>query len=587
MKPKRIKKERAFDTNSAEDAAVSFEHAILHDNNSSAEKRKKDTAALLASRVQLQGKKASPSDVVDLLAKEKINPQEAAYLGALVLYHIAHKTPGVEKILRPAYLLFSHRNAPVSIVLAWNVVFAIMSYSKDAIGMTRAKEAILGRMNSEGLTESYDLPRFVRFAIAEQGGKESVEFSEQINALRELQQGIDHLEGSLKDYAKIIFTIGLARLGSSSRAFELENTDPINHVLFSLYNAKLAHNATGGSLAQWVKEVDRILATIKDARVKDRVEWLRKRSDWLRSGPPEESPPGLRATLVRSLDEASEKPAIMYSTLDAIFNQKDLYDYEITTAVTRIMRYALATGNEEVVSAVVNLVTKKIAARVPPNHRARAIGETLKAAATIGDENAVAALLQEIVVIASAPEMPSVREMLAAINPGIAALRRLGMGSLVSELLNVLLPNAIKTGREPLKLRAAISDGYLLVGDTKKAEDLIKSTLQDVLHLPNPPLDHVGRYEAGKGLMESMKHWPIKKRLAWAKEIVENITQFTDNFTASMQGIYNTHMVLTLERVVDSIADTTTLQNDGVRTFLENEERVIRRRIIADARKVK
>ncbi|MBK6535923.1 MAG: hypothetical protein IPF99_42245 [Deltaproteobacteria bacterium] len=84
---------------------------------------------------------------------------------------------------------------------------------------------------------------------------------------------------------------------------ELSVHEAPNRVLFQLYLARMAHEATRGDAEAWQREVETALASIKDTTVKYRVEHLRKRSEWLRSATPSSASASLPA-LERGVAEA-------------------------------------------------------------------------------------------------------------------------------------------------------------------------------------------------------------------------------------------------------------------------------------------
>ena len=97
-------------------------------------------------------------------------------------------------------------------------------------------------------------------------------------------------------------------------------------------------------------------------------------------------------------------------------------------------------------------------------------------------------------------------------------------------------------------------------------------------------LDHVGRYDAGVAVLAALRHWPNAARAQWCARLLAGLGRFTDSFTASTQRLYETHKVLIAERTVDAMVDDVTFRGDRVRAYLDEEEQVIRRRILADWR---
>jgi hypothetical protein len=263
-------------------------------------------------------------------------------------------------------------------------------------------------------------------------------------------------------------------------------------------------------------------------------------------------------------------------------DNRDLFDFEVTLAIERLVRAALRSGSDERIAEVLQAARARLTSRITIlGHRARAIGACIRAAATLGDASAVDGLLDDVVLLASAPDLPSVRDLLAAVGPGLAALRRLGIVSSARRFLEALVPIASKGGREGARLRAALADGFLQLRETDRADELLDTALDETLR---GNLDHVGRYEAGAAVLGALQRWAVTARAPRAHRVLDQLDVFKDTFTASQHNLYETHKVLILERLVDAVADETMFQGTRVQGYLDAEEQSLRRRILADWR---
>jgi 2-hydroxychromene-2-carboxylate isomerase len=79
-----------------------------------------------------------------------------------------------------------------------------------------------------------------------------------------------------------------------------------------------------------------------------------------------------------------------------------------------------------------------------------------------------------------------------------------------------------------------------------------------------------------------LRHLPLPARVERCARLAGELQRFNDTFTASQAGLYETHKVLLLERLVDALADHLTLDGDALRALLDDEELALRRRIHAD-----
>src|SRR5207344_1908382 len=105
--------------------------------------------------------------------------------------------------------------------------------------------------------------------------------------------------------------------------------------------------------------------------------------------------------------------------------------------------------------------------------------------------------------------VPSVRDLLVAVKPALSALRRLGAAEAAQRFLASLEPVAVQSDRETGPLLAALSDGFLQLGDVDKAKALVAQALQKALHANT---QHVDRFEAGVAILEALTHWDLETR---------------------------------------------------------------------------
>ena len=584
-----------------DDACACLEAALFHGGLSV------DLAARLAAqRAQMHGRSGTAEELVTLATAAKLSPGEAAYLGARVLEHIARgdalESQLTEGFFQEVARCFTSAETPASRRLAWAVLRAVHGRTRDALELTRAKERVLGGINDRGLSESVDLPRFVRYALARtvEGAEGEMERSraEQLRAMEDLWREASAVIVPELDarsaYVRVAFGVGFTRLGAPAQArelvapveAELSVHEPPNRVLFQLYLARMAHEATRGDAEAWAREVESALALVKDARVKDRVEFLRKRSEWLRSAAPTSAASTLRPVSERGVAEAEgfTSGALiaerMSELLDQRVDQRELFDYEIAQVIERLLRAALRSGSDEGIAQVLAVAIPKVTTRVrSPGRRVAAAGECIKVAAALGDLDAVDRLLESVGSLTGAVQTPN--ELLMGVHPSLAALRRLGAGASARRFLEALEPVAAKATPGSLQVRASLAEGYLLLKDEARAAALIESTVDDVL---SASLGHVERFDAAAAALAALRHWPMGARLGLVRRLLQGLDRFTDAFTASAQRLYETFKVLLLERIVDTVADDVTFESDRVRGYLDEDEQAIRRRIIADWR---
>src|SRR6185437_1391903 len=134
-------------------------------------------------------------------------------------------------------------------------------------------------------------------------------------------------------------------------------------------------------------------------------------------------------------------------------------------------------------------------------HRVNALGNCVRAAATLEDAEIVDQCLDGIAAAARSPSVPAMRDLLNAVKPALFALRRLGAADAAQRFLSSLEPVATAGDRsESGPLLAALSDGFLQLGDVEKAKSFINLALQKALANPS----HVDRFEAGVAILEAL-----------------------------------------------------------------------------------
>lgn len=582
-----------------EEAAQCFEAAMFH-----GALERESTTQLATLRRKGAGAKGTPEELVDLAVRKVLIPAEASLLGAGALELLAKGDGAFDMLAQQVVQRFSEPDLPVSRRLAWLVLSSVSKRANDKLGLTRSKEKLLGGMNERGLHEVYDLPGFVRFHLALDAatgdGMESSSRADQIAALENLwtkavTTQIKELDANAC-FVRLLFAVGFTRVGASTRARDLvaqvETEMPAfdagasavgdpNPILFRLYMARLANMATQGSAESWEREVESIMNAVPEARRRDRAELFRKRSEWLRSGAPTEIRPSWQHKSAEDALKGGEAdPPTLPDAIAKVFEAPALFDHERTDAIERALKSALRTGNEQTLGATLDAATPRLEAIAILGHRASAIGACLQAAATLGDAPAVERLLDRIVLIASTPDQTlSVRDLLLAVNPGIAALRKMGAGDAASRLFDALSPTAAKSSRDALRLRSSLAEGFLQLREGEKALDLLDSAMDDTL---TGSLDYNGRYDAMSAALTALRRWPVSARGARCDKVFDAIESFGDNFTT--RRFYATYKLLVLEKLIDAVTDEVTLRSDKIRTFLEGEEQAVRRKVLADWR---
>ncbi len=537
-----------------------------------------------------------PELILELLLADRRTPAELSALAVLVIERLCAGAPPSDEVMQLAVPLFSDPRLPVSRRLAWSLLAAWHHHAGDRLGLTRAKEALLGGINERGLSELHDLPRFVRYALTlddDEGDMEAARTSDrlrqgQLMALEELwrvveEQGLPELDAQA-NYVRLIFGVGFARLGARASAMqiiapidrEIDVHETPNRALFRFYMARLAHEASGGSEASWDAEASKQIDAVGNDRYRKVVIWLQRRSLWLRlSGDPQSVSVNPRYTLPEDFEIADLSDHLRREMAQESKN----FDYVVAQAVDVCVQRALASGSEALISEIVAVAEPRLGNIAILGHRAEAIGACIRAVANLGDDVALGRLLERLVDVAEDAKLGSVAQLVAAVRGGIVALRRFGGLEPARGLLQALSGVKAYTSTASIELLSTIASGLVQLGEERAAGLMLDRLIERIF---DGSFDYVHRCEAGIAVAGALRHWPNVARIERCRRFIEEIEVFRDTFTTSRY--YETHKIRIIEAVVDSLADAQTRHSDRVQGFLDLEEHALRRRVFADWR---
>lgn len=575
-----------------DEAAACYESALLH----AGPPYDLALADSLARVHNLSLETASDDLLAELVVADHRTPAESARLGALVVGLLAAGRPPVDEVMQLALPVFADPRLPVSRRLAWIVLAAWYHHARDRLGLTRAKEAIVGGINERGLSELHDLPRFVRHALARENDDDAGDAAQprgdrlqqsQLVALEALWH--DVLSAGLPDidvlsaYTRLTFAVGFARLGARVAAQEIVTPldremdvhETPNRALFRLYLARLAHETAGSTPEAWAADVQKIVDAVREPGLQRAVAWLQKRSMWLRTDAQDEPLVGrpTRFKLPAHLEVEQLGEHLAREMAPGAGN----FDFIVAEAVDVCLRRALSSGSDALVGAVLAAAEPGLLNIQILSHRAEAIGMCIHGAANLGDSAMLGRLLDALVDIARSPQIGSVRELTRAVERGLVALRRFGGLDPARGLLEALASVQPHTISDRCQLLATVAKGFVQIGEERTADALIDKIIKQLFE---GNLDYVTRAQVGVAIAGALRHWPNVSRVERFRKILAMLPLFRDTFTTGRY--YDTHRVLMLEAIVDSLADSRTRHSDRIQGFLDQEEHALRRRIQGD-----
>ncbi|MBM4282318.1 MAG: hypothetical protein FJ137_16705 [Deltaproteobacteria bacterium] len=490
----------------------------------------------------------------------------------------------VEVVVRPGFLAARR--------LQWAALRGLHARTADALGLTRARERVLGVLNAQGLREGVDLPRFVRAALssttATAASSLSSSAADALGAFARWEQG---RTGGRDVVLRSVLAHGVARSGGDARTL-LEDVErraqqrggPLVAIA-QLYASRLGFvqaGSTAGADDAWRLEVERTLAAVEHGEDRRVVEWLVKRSRWLAVAPRSAAPQGLRPALERIVTAATARPDVvdLVNAAAQAAQVRGCFDFERAVALERLLVFALRGGRDDTIVGVARVAHGVAGELRILSHRALLLGQVVRAAATTGETALVNRCLEDVTAIAMSRAAPSTRDLLLALRPSLAALRRLGEIAAARRCLNAfaLLTRDVVM-RETAPLAAALAEGYRALGDDDAAAAMLATAWAT---LTAPATGHVDRFDAGCAVAEALAHWPSVERVARCGALLGDLEPFRDTFTLGVW--FAGHRVLLAERLVDCLVDEQTERSDRLQRWLDEDEARIRRRILADWR---
>ena len=570
------------------DAAWCFEAAAFH--GADADQRSRWMTPLLGVR-RVQAKIADEGldeAVLEAATATKPTPVQIGLLGAATCVRLVQGTPILDGLRVPLIKTFSSPIAPCTRRLAWLSLFEAAAATGDALGATRAKEAVLGALNSGGLRDAFDAPAFVRLSLAlesdDDGARSDME-AVQGASLESIWLQFEAAHAELDAQAvlyKAIFALGFARLGQGTRArqiaTQIEEELPVHdaptQAFVRLYLARLATQGSEDAEVTWQAAAEEVMAGLS-ARHLRAAQFARRKSEWLTDAKAP-APAALRPAIRKLLAREPRSPA---KALDLVVHLSSAWDIEIAACIRAQLDLALASGRDEVIDATIKVVERAVDTIQIRTHVVCALGDLLRAQALTesADVDHTLRLLAKQI-----HKVEGLAAILPTVQMALSALRRVDAGPRAEHFLNNVTRVIERGPREAARLGALVADGYRLLGDTANASTALDATLSAIF---DPDLDNVSRYESVVTLFDLLRAWPSEMRESVARQVLHSVERFRDGFTT--RRYFELFKVLCVERAVDALIDTHSLGSGRIRGWLEREEQTIRRQILSDWRRVR
>lgn len=577
--------------NAPADAAWCFEAAAFHGEG--AIRQQWLTPLLAVRRAQRKidpGKIDLETDaaVLEAATTDAPSPEQLGLLGVASCARLLHGQPLLDGLRGPLLQIFSDPLSACTRRMAWLSLFELAAATDDVLGATRAKEALLGALNTAGLRDLFDAPSFVRLSLALSGGDGDSTDARSVQAasLESLWSQFRPAHAELDVQAmlyKCTFAIGLARVGALDQARQLAQQieaelpvhDPPTSALARLYLARLTATGSTDPEAAWAQGKAHALSDLDPQQLRA-VQFAQRKSAWLRDAEAARQQ-ATRPHVRRLIGVGPEDGAAL---IDALMTTSGVWDVEIVEGIHAATEAMLATGKDAPVVACVQAANRAIETMRIPLQAACARGHVLRAQALLDDRDGLDAGLGDLARLL--PQIDNLGGVMPTVDAALAALRRVDSGPQVERFLSGLSDMAQRGPREAGRLGAYVADGYRQLGAIERAQAELTSVADAIL---DPALDHVTRFASLSTLFDVLRSWPSELREATARRMLESLPRFRDSFTT--RRYFELIKVLCVERVVDALADTQSLGSGRIRLWLEREEQAVRRRILADWRQIR
>lgn len=487
----------------------------------------------------------------------------------------------------------------------------------DALGLARARDRVLARLR-RGLSLERDVPRFVR-SVGPGSSRDAARVERVVSQLEEMLKAFEApRKKSLVEapwplsraYVHIIFAWAFARLGHTARARELETESvkvldlnlPVNAALVRLFRARIAQAAEGVSHDAPLSPE---FAAERNAMGRDdRYNFDRVRQRSLILEPHEHITArwtftratgqiqGEDLTALRKITDVSELARAVEQRIGAT-ETPQLPAEERARVADGLLDFLMLLPE----SVAVPLLVRVIAAvqTLPPRLRVSVLEDAVKIAGHFGRSDQVKQLVATIgslmSELASLPHVSQPSELDEIAGPaqllasGVRTLRRVGLRDEANLMLSRATQAFKQDTRDHLMARVAVAGGFAYLGRTDLAAPAIEEAIH---HLSNETSPMFRRLTAdvtrlARVTARALAMGPADFALPGLRRLVAPMPWLTDMHL-------NQYLCLSVVELADIIAvghvgEDLTL-SEVTRTFVEEDEYRVRRRIHREATKV-
>ena len=459
----------------------------------------------------------------------------------------------------------------------------------DPLGLATARDHVFGVLRN-GLPIGSEVPAFVRFAGRETDGARLEPALEglykQLRTTRRQRSVVEAEEKYTLACVDLVFAWGAARLGAVDRAraltatgrVPLQRDDAIHRYTLAAFEARIRQALDGvppetplppdldaslNALAKFERyKVDRLRQA---CTILEPVEHLDPMRAFARG---EGDPRGVRFAPLRGL---ADPAALAVALRDLLAGVRTLPENERAREISAILELVPSLP-PAVARELLAEATRALDGDLPPADRIGLTGDALRTAAA-ADAPDVASRLGAALVELLATHGVGHAAAGRAIEAAVQAFRRLHLPDALHALLQALGPAAAAA---PLPARIPVAGAWLAARQEADARPILDAAFTFLAG--TPPL--VERMAVSRAIARAVSRSSPSFAVAAAERLASQLPRVTDSYNT------NSHFCISVielaECLVLAVASDELGLGDAGRRFVDEDERILRRRIHAD-----
>jgi len=468
----------------------------------------------------------------------------------------------------------------------------------DRLALARTRDLLLRRLR-QGLSVERDVPTFLRFVGGSGGDSAAVEqLAEQLEVFLDhyrktsrKRSPVEAPEPQTTALVVLEFAFGFASLGRADRARELRGqavaavdlSDPIFGFVVRAYEARIEQAIEGRPRETPLPPA---IATMLNALGKlDRykVDRLREASTVLE---PQErldpvaafqrggDPRGEEFATLRGMDEVAALAREVGSLLD-VATRADTFIDDRARLVDGLMDFFPMLPEADAIPFL-----QRVAATlpsIPAARRALLLEEALMLAGYFGRDDMIRELAGALDGILDELIPSDAVQLAAQFGSCLHSLRRVGLASRATEVIERLTGMAAGESAQALEARIHLASGLSYLGGFERAEPTLRGAQSALATLKLAPSE---RLRILRALAMAWSQAPRERAIAGLVELSRELPSITDSYNT------NSHFCLSVVAFMDtmvlSLAQSELAMGELGRRWLDEDEYLVRRRIHRD-----